>query len=68
MTKTFRRSLTFVAIWVFSAAAPARGWNDVGHMAVGYVAYHHLTTPTQSRVSDVERFLAVTGASNYIYY
>ena len=55
----------FVVMWCLLAAAPARAWNETGHMLVAYIAYKHLTPQAREAVDrlltlnpDVEAYKA----------
>jgi hypothetical protein len=45
-----RKAMAAFLGWMLLAAQPARAWNAIGHMAVGYVAYQQLTPATKARV------------------
>src|SRR6266487_7123804 len=45
------RFLAFLLVFVLALNAPMFGWDNLGHMAVAYVAYQHLNGPTKARVN-----------------
>jgi hypothetical protein len=49
--RTKRRILILVAVLLVLAPFPLFAWNDVGHMAVAYIAYQHLNPATRSRAA-----------------
>jgi hypothetical protein len=48
--KTPRRFITFILISILLLNLPSFAWDGVGHMAVAYVAYQHLTPAAKIKV------------------
>lgn len=49
------RSVVVIVLCVLTPLQSAWGWNSIGHMAVAYVAFQHLTPKQQVRVSALLR-------------
>jgi len=47
---TAHRLIVLVLLFVVALNAQLFGWDNLGHMAVAYVAYQHLNTTTKTRV------------------
>ena len=50
-----RKLLISLSVLPLVLNVPALAWDDEGHMAVAYVAYQHLNTPTKARVAELLR-------------
>src|SRR6266542_988312 len=50
---TAQRFLVFLLVFVLALNVPMFGWDNLGHMAVAYVAYQHLNTATKARVNTL---------------
>lgn len=48
-----QRFLAFLLVFILVLNAPMFGWDNLGHMAVAYVAYQHLNGPTRTRVNNL---------------
>jgi hypothetical protein len=49
------RSVVVLVLCLLTSFQSALGWNSIGHMAVAYVAFQHLTPKQQMRVSALLR-------------
>ncbi len=50
---TAHRLIVLVLVFAVASNAPLFGWDNVGHMAVAYVAYQHLNAATKARVDTL---------------
>ena len=50
---TVRRSVAISLVSVLAVCIPSYGWDNLGHMAVAYVAYQHLNAPTKTRINQL---------------
>jgi hypothetical protein len=48
-----RRLLALVLSVLLMVGTPLYGWDNIGHMAVAYVAYQHLNSPTKARINTL---------------
>src|SRR5260370_18128685 len=50
---TSHKLIVLVLVFAVDSNAPLFGWDNVGHMAVAYVAYQHLNAATKARVDTL---------------
>jgi hypothetical protein len=50
-----RSFLALVLVLFLALGTPLYGWDNLGHMAVAYVAYQHLNAPTKTRINTLLR-------------
>jgi hypothetical protein len=52
---SLQRLLALGLIIFLTSNVPLYGWDNIGHMAVAYVAYQHLNAPTKTRINTLLR-------------